>query len=811
MLDVSKNLKLETLLCDYNYGISELDISNNSHLKVLSCANLSSIEVMDLSNCPDLEELNLESTGVSSVDVTGCPKLKSLNVSFTHVSSIDVTKNPDLEKLIISGCMNDDWEYCIEDVDVSHNPKLKDLEVAMTNITSLDVTNNPELEILYAYITPLTTLDISNNNKLVRLDLNNTQISSIDVKDKSKLFALNLEMTKVSEIDVTHNPELFEIYLTGDKAITELDLTKNPNMTHLRVSGTSLTELDLTKNAKLQAFYNYRHNEDDPVTWESVTVEPAPIQSYDFSKNPKMYEIYLDGANVSELNVSNMPTLRHLSLNDTNIAKLDVSNNTRLVSLKVDNTPLSSLNISKNTNLRTFSFSNTSINNLKNLDFTGYKILSLEAENAGVESVVFDSTDSVHNVNLNNNAIAEIDLEGRQNPNWYYCSFEADNQNITVEVPKEQIEARKIYLKDIFENPSRVTVTDGSGYTYNSEDGSITFDEGSEMVFKYTYDTKFGSYSDSFDVTATIAEETNAELDSHIRIFGNNRYETSLKSADKLRELHKGRKFNTVVLATGTNFADALAGGYLANMNDAPIILVNPKDEDSAITYVKKNLKTGGKVYILGGENSVSSNVNDKLSSASFDVKRLAGNTRYETNIAILEEAGVSGGEIIVCNGAGFADSLSASAVNEPILLVDNNSGKFNTLQNNFISTLDRPSFMILGGTSSVSKSFENSISEIGSVDRLGGSSRYATSRLIAEHYFPTAENVVLVYGGNFPDGLSGSALANAINGPVLLMDSRAANTEDAAKYYKASGAKFSIVLGGTTMISDSAWNRVIK
>ncbi|MBQ8857191.1 MAG: discoidin domain-containing protein, partial [Lachnospiraceae bacterium] len=138
-----------------------------------------------------------------------------------------------------------------------------------------------------------------------------------------------------------------------------------------------------------------------------------------------------------------------------------------------------------------------------------------------------------------------------------------------------------------------------------------------------------------------------------IRISGTTRYETGYKVADALKEELGVEKFDAVVVATGKNFADALAGSYLAVQKNAPIILTNGKDDNVAAlhAYIAENVAAGGKVYILGGDAAVPESVE---AIDGYDVVRLSGKSRYETNLASLAEAGIEGTELIVATGKTF-------------------------------------------------------------------------------------------------------------------------------------------------------------
>lgn len=88
------------------------------------------------------------------------------------------------------------------------------------------------------------------------------------------------------------------------------------------------------------------------------------------------------------------------------------------------------------------------------------------------------------------------------------------------------------------------------------------------------------------------------------RIAGANRYETSEKIAEEFG------KSDVVVLASGTNFADALAAAPLAKKMNAPIVLVK---KDSLSENAKKLVKDAKKVYVIGGENTISNKLVDEI------------------------------------------------------------------------------------------------------------------------------------------------------------------------------------------------------
>ena len=306
-------------------------------------------------------------------------------------------------------------------------------------------------------------------------------------------------------------------------------------------------------------------------------------------------------------------------------------------------------------------------------------------------------------------------------------------------------------------------------------------------------------------------EEVAYEATDVQRISGKDRVKTALSVADALKDTLGVEQFDAVILAIGDNekFADALAGSYLANVKGAPILLyTNSGLSQMNVDFIKENLKADGTVYILGGTGAIPAT--DEETLADYTVKRLSGKTRYETNLAILNEAGVaSANEILIATGTNFADSLSASAVGLPLMLVDGKAAKLNDAQLEFLQGVKGKKVTIIGGTGAVSEELEAAIEEIMGVEaeRISGKARHNTSVLIAQKYFRNPDNALITYAWNFPDGLAGGPLAYAMGAPLLLTN--AGQEAIANEYIAAEGIENGYVLGGDSAVSDSTAQKV--
>ncbi|MBQ4578982.1 MAG: cell wall-binding repeat-containing protein, partial [Clostridia bacterium] len=149
---------------------------------------------------------------------------------------------------------------------------------------------------------------------------------------------------------------------------------------------------------------------------------------------------------------------------------------------------------------------------------------------------------------------------------------------------------------------------------------------------------------------------------------------------------------------------------------------------------------------------------------------------------------------------------LSAAAAGRPLLLVKDS---LNDSQKAFLQSHAANKKYILGGTAAVSTSVENQAKAYGTVKRIGGNTRYETSVLIAQEFFPDATQAALAYAQNFPDGLSGGALAYAMKAPLVLTAS--GKEAAAAAYAKEQGITSGVILGGNVLISDKAVRTIFQ
>lgn len=354
---------------------------------------------------------------------------------------------------------------------------------------------------------------------------------------------------------------------------------------------------------------------------------------------------------------------------------------------------------------------------------------------------------------------------------------------------------------------------DGFGISLNlSMNSAVDSSGNSTYTYKAistgTYYIILDNYNQAqFEYSVRVDQTSPAAVANLLRVCGNDRFDTAIATAKQLKTVTQKRKFDNVIVAYGLNFPDALSGGYLAGIKDAPILLVSTdaKVESKVAGYIRDNLDKNGTVYILGGNKVVTDRFAGSLKE--FNVKRIAGSDRFGTNLAVLNEGAGQKSDLIVCTGMGYADSLSASATGLPMLLVTGSS--LTAAQQKYIETLAPENIYVIGGVKAVTPAMETKLAAFGKVTRVSGADRYATSVAVAKTFLPEkCSSAVYAYALNYPDGLSGGPLAMALGAPVVLTDNAKASVADT--YSAGAGVQYGVVMGGAGLISDGTMKKIL-
>ncbi|MDU4571459.1 MAG: cell wall-binding repeat-containing protein [Finegoldia magna] len=285
----------------------------------------------------------------------------------------------------------------------------------------------------------------------------------------------------------------------------------------------------------------------------------------------------------------------------------------------------------------------------------------------------------------------------------------------------------------------------------------------------------------SFMIPAGVSS---ANVENVTRIAGKDRIGTSIEISKAMFN-----ESDNVVLASGFNFADALSAGQLAAALNAPLIL-SDENMDLRVKEEIANLKPKN-MYIVGGENALSSNIEESVKSAVNDIniERLKGNNRYETSVKVMEKTKefIDAEYLLIASGKNFPDALSATS---------------------FMA--DHKALMVLSDGNSYPKSDLKEIA-IGGVnqlplngftgERIAGKDRYQTSLALAKKSFENNENAILANSKVFADSLSAVSIAKNYKAPIILTDNE--NLTQSAKNYLENMKSVTIVGGEKSVASN--------
>lgn len=171
-------------------------------------------------------------------------------------------------------------------------------------------------------------------------------------------------------------------------------------------------------------------------------------------------------------------------------------------------------------------------------------------------------------------------------------------------------------------------------------------------------------------VSASVESELATHADEVARLAGANRFATA--AAVSQAAFPDPGATDTVYVASGADFPDALAGVSAAAGADAPLLLV-ARGELTAPTEDELARLDPDRIVLLGGAASLGDVVADSASRFADTVDRLAGPNRFATAAAIAGHADTDADTVFVATGADFPDALAAGAVagvdGAPVLL----------------------------------------------------------------------------------------------------------------------------------------------
>ncbi|WP_122263123.1 peroxidase family protein [Ornithinimicrobium cerasi] len=341
-----------------------------------------------------------------------------------------------------------------------------------------------------------------------------------------------------------------------------------------------------------------------------------------------------------------------------------------------------------------------------------------------------------------------------------------------VGVPPLQ-EARRVFYEESG-NPNLEPYSSWQDFGSALRNGS-NFGRGDSQASLINFIAAYGSHPSVVAENTLVGKRAAAEAlvlgtsttDLVERISGANRFATA---AALSRATFAGAA-PVVYVANGRNFPDALAGGPAAAADGGPLLLVDTNAIPAATALELERLQPS-EIVVLGGPSVVTEQVLNSLGtySTTGTVTRVSGVNRFETAVRVSQRAFEGGAATAyVASGLNFPDALSGGAAaafnGSPLLLVNQGLPAVTAAELDRLNVTD---IKVLGGPLAVSDDVVTALGAYGTVERISGANRYATSVAISQDTFAdnSGGTVYLATGLDYPDALSAAPTGS----PLLLV-----------------------------------------
>ena len=375
-LDITQNPNLWFLRCENNL-MSYLDLTYNTLLSDLRCSN-NQLNILNTNNLSFLSRLFCSDNQLVSLDIRNT----SLDSGFFGALRFRATNNPDLHCISVDDSIwaTNNWS---SNWTGSWPPSIDSQTIFSNNCNILQYTLIPDS--IFEQVLINLGYDTIHDGQVLTAN-----ISSIDSLHLQAPFAATVRISDLTGIeDFVSLTYLYCSY----QHLTNLDLSQNPNLTHLICAG--------------------------QYPWNSN----LGLNNLDVSQNPNLTYLKCNSNELISLDLTQNNTLNYLECRGNNLTNLDISQNTNLTFLDCNVNQLTSLDVSQNIALDTL---DCSINQISNLDFSQNTNLSyLDCQ----QNPLILSLDLSQNINLNwvflhNNQLVSLDVRNGNNTNLF---LRADN------------------------------------------------------------------------------------------------------------------------------------------------------------------------------------------------------------------------------------------------------------------------------------------------------------------------------------------------------------------------------------------------
>ena len=342
-LDLSNNISLWSLHCDSNQ-LAALDVSANTALTDLICSS-NQLTSLDISNQKALWYLACSSNQLTTLDISQNTALWSLSCDSNQLTALDISANTAIEAL-----------YCFSNqltsLDVNNQTKLTYLDCSSNQLIALDVSKNTALWNFSCNSNQLTYLNLKNGNNSTFNTIsfiNNPNLTCILVddvaysntnwagaKDSTASYSENCN-PNIAIPDSSFEQKLIDLGIDTDGLNGKITIANINSITTLDLSNCNIKDLTGIENFTALNILNCGNNQ---------------LITLDLSKNPNLQILHVTGnplvyLNLKNGNNQNLIVQSQTAKNTSNTQGTSFLGLTSLGCVKVDSADYSNTNWSK--------------------------------------------------------------------------------------------------------------------------------------------------------------------------------------------------------------------------------------------------------------------------------------------------------------------------------------------------------------------------------------------------------------------------------------------------------------------------------
>ncbi|MGW7419935.1 cell wall-binding repeat-containing protein [Streptomyces sp. NPDC054813] len=274
----------------------------------------------------------------------------------------------------------------------------------------------------------------------------------------------------------------------------------------------------------------------------------------------------------------------------------------------------------------------------------------------------------------------------------------------------------------------------------------------------------------------------------------------------------------SAVLLNQDDSADAPTATALAGKRQGPVLTTVKTGLSTAVkNELKRTLKKGANVWMVGGTSVLTTNVSTQLKSLGYVPKRVSGTDRYDTSVKAAKTVTTSPSYVFLASGTDYQAALPAAAAagaegtssTGSVVLTSGKS--LTSAVKSYLNSLNPAKTMVITvGSDAKYALTHSSFSTWPSTYYyypITGANSEALSVAVAKFWWTTPSQVAVAYAGSWRDGVSAGSAMN-IYGPVL-WTSRPALSDEVKSYLlrESAGTQAAIAFGDTGSVTAGALN----